>query len=421
MPGTTQSWRDEWRSRRGCERKLRVRWLLNPNEPPLENVELVEQNGVITDIRRLASPCAVEWAVMIPTLVNAHTHLEFSSLTEPIRPALPFQSWISSVIKWRRNAESSCGDAIQRGLAESQASGVMTVGEITTTAPVPSEHLSPGSKVVSFREIIGLQRDRIPELMRVAEQHLGVFDPIGSDPTGSDGSVIGGISPHAPYTVHPDLFEALIDLAATHNAVVAMHLAETTDELQLLQNGDGAFAEFLQTLGLWDSSTFPGGRSIREFIERLVAAPRALAIHGNYFSEDDIGFVARHANIATVYCARTHAFFGHTQYSIRQMLTAGARVLLGTDSRASNPDLSLWKEVQFCARHFPDIAVPRLLAMVTTDAADALGFPTAHYQIHQGAELRCVLLKSDCRPNNLLQLIQHPSTEPEVVLIESDG
>lgn len=412
MTTPLQLWKDDWQSRSGRERVLRVRWLLNPAQPPLENVEIVEQHGRISEIRPLsASARDVLPVILIPTLVNAHTHLEFSTLSEPIRPALPFQEWISAVIQWRRGADSNSDEAVRRGLAESLQGGVMFVGEITTTQPVCAEDIAEGCRVVSFREVIGLQQERIPELLQQTAAHFSRYSE-----SGSDDSIVGGISPHAPYTVHPELFSSLVELAVSRNAVVAMHLAETMDELELLHDGEGRFVDFLRGLGLWNSETFPGGRSIRDFLEQLVRAPRALAIHGNHFSHDDIQFMSRHANMATVYCPRTHAFFGHAPHPIRRLLAAGARVVLGTDSRASSPDLSLWKELQFIAMHFPDISVPRLLAMATTDAADALGLPIECHEIRAGAALRCVMLNADHDTINLRSLICHPSTQPAEVL-----
>lgn len=345
---------------------------------------------------------------MIPTLVNAHTHLEFSALSEPIRPALPFPDWIFAVIQWRRSTVDD-NTGVPQGLMESHRSGVSTIGEITTTQQVHARDLAEGNRVVSFREIIGLQRERILELHCQAELHLDTY---------ADESVICGLSPHAPYTVHPELFESLIELAVNRHAVVAMHLAETPDELELLHDGSGRFVDFLSQLGLWDTSTFPGGRSVRDFLEQLVRAPRALAIHGNYFSDEDIRFAARHSNLATVYCPRTHAFFGHKQHPILRLLAAGARVVLGTDSRASNPDLSVWKELQFVAAHFPDISIPQLLAMVTSDAADSLGLAVDNYSIRAGRHLRCVMLKTSSVESDLRQVICHATTQPTILIHE---
>jgi aminodeoxyfutalosine deaminase len=409
MTNPLQSWKDDWQSQNGSERILRVRWLLNPNESPLENIEIVEQHGRIAEIRPLAATIDnILPVIMIPTLVNPHTHLEFSSLLEPIRPALPFPDWISAVIQWRRSIVDRNIDGVPQGLMESQRVGVTTIGEITTTQLVDVRDLADGCRAVSFREIIGLQRERIPELLCQAEQHFAAA---------AAESIIHGLSPHAPYTVHPELFESLMDLAVNRHAVVAMHLAETRDELELLHDGKGHFVDFLTRLGLWDRSTFPGGKRIRDFLEQLVRAPRALAIHGNYFSDDDIRFVAGHANLTTVYCPRTHAFFGHEQHPIQRLLAAGARVVLGTDSRASNPDLSIWQELQFVAAHFPDIRIPQLLAMVTTDAANSLGLAVDDYSLRAGGKLRCVMLNTECIATDLRQVICHPTTQPATSIL----
>lgn len=416
MSNPLQLWKDEWHQQHGQERFLRVRWLLNPNQTPLENVELVEYEGLVAEIRALpASEADVLPAILIPALVNAHTHLEFSMLTDAICPALPFQDWITSLIQWRRARDPEDESSIRKGLAESRRYGVTSLGEITTTHAVLPIDVPEGSTVVSFREILGLQQEQIGELIQTASDHLN-----HTTPTAQRGSVQSGLSPHAPYSVHPNLYEALIELAVSRNAPVAMHLAETTDEIELLEDGKGAFAEFLQRRGLWNADVFPGGRLIRDFLEPLARVPRALAIHGNYFSSRDIHFLARHTNIATVYCPRTHAYFRHTPHPLPQLLEAGASVVLGTDSRASNPDLSVWKELQRVAAQFPEISIPQLLALVTTNAADAMGLPVKRHQILAERPLHAVMLNA-AEAGDLRSLVCHSSTQPVFTILGGDA
>jgi cytosine/adenosine deaminase-related metal-dependent hydrolase len=113
---------------------------------------------------------------------------------------------------------------------------------------------------------------------------------------------------------------------------------------------------------------------VLDYLRELTAAPRALAIHGNYLAADEIEFLAAHADrLAVVYCPRTHAWFGHTPYPLAHMLSAGVRVALGTDSRASNPDLSLLEEMRFVARHHPQLDPARVLELGTLAGALALG------------------------------------------------
>ena len=397
-----ERWKDEWLDRNGHERVLQARWLLNPDAEPLSNVQLTEQHGVVVDIRPISDSDTQDVLpiVLIPPLVNAHTHLEFSSLTQPLQPPQPFQDWIQAVMNWRRRESHSVADAVRSGLQESWQAGVRLIGEITTGEHDMQTGLH-GITVVSYRESIGLRPERIQAQLQETEKHLVANRQPG---------VIFGVSPHAPYTVHPDLLQELMTLAMKYQAPVAMHLAETTDELELLSCGRGPFADFLNSLGLFDPQTFPGDRSVLELLKELARAPKALAIHGNYFQDQDIAFLARHPNITTVYCPRTHSYFGHSAHPFRKMLSAGVRVILGTDSRASNPDLCLWHELQHAARLAPELPASQLLAMITTHAAEAMGIDSKDFRIRQGGTFPAALLSFDEPLSAIEDIVRHKAT-----------
>ena len=375
---------DRWKSEAGSIRTLKVRWLLNPGCAPIRNAGITEQNGIITDICSY-SDCAagdVLPVVLVPPLVNAHTHLEFSHLAEPLLPAQPFQAWISSLMQSRADSGANRDQSIRRGVQESQSNGVYAIGEISTTSN--SEALAEGPQsVVSFLEAIGLSPKRTREQILAAERHLTAAPRPG---------ILHGLSPHAPYTVHPELLRGLMHLAEKHKAPVAMHVAETTDEVELLTHGRGRFAGFLNSLGLFDRTTFPGGRRILDILKELSRAPRALVVHGNYLTNGDVEFLREHPNLTTVYCPRTHAFFGHPEHPLRRLRSAGCRVVLATDSRASSPDLNVFRELQFVARHFSEIPPGELLSMITTDAADSMGLDPTAFEVRVGGTLGGVLL-----------------------------
>lgn len=399
-----ERWKNEWTDQVGHERIVRVRWLLNPDSEPLQNVQVTEQHGTIVDIRLLADSDTrdVLPVMLLPPLVNAHTHLEFSSLTEPLQPRQPFQDWIKSVMKWRQAASTTVADAICTGLEESRHAGVRLIGEITTGEFNP-QRSHDNVTVVSFRECIGLLPERILDQLRETEKQLMANRQPG---------MIRGISPHAPYTVHPDLLQELMTLAIRHQAPVTMHLAETTDELELLSRGRGRFTDFLTGLGLFDPQTFPGDRTVLEFLRELSKAPKALAIHGNYFADQDLAFLAQHPNITTVYCPRTHSYFGHSAHPFRKMLSAGIRVVLGTDSRASNPDLNIWRELQHAARQAPELSAGGLVAMITTHAAEAMGIDARSFRVERGGTFDPVLLSFEVSLSEIHEIVRHASTMP---------
>jgi cytosine/adenosine deaminase-related metal-dependent hydrolase len=153
-----------------------------------------------------------------------------------------------------------------------------------------------------------------------------------------------------------------------------MHLAETREELELLRSGTGEFKRLLSGLGLWNEQLFCKPRRPMEYLRLLSKAPRSLVIHGNYLETDELEFIAANPQMTLVYCPRTHAAFGHAAHPWRRLMELGGRVALGTDSRASNPDLSMFGELQFLAQNHPDVSDVDLLRLGSIDGRRALGF-----------------------------------------------
>ena len=186
-------------------------------------------------------------------------------------------------------------------------------------------------------------------------------------------AVTGALSPHAPYTVLPELFERLVALAVEHRAPLCLHLAETQAELELLRDGTGELRDMLDRFGVWRADLHPRGRRPLDFLQQMAGLDHALIAHGNYLDADERAFLAQQPNIATVYCPRTHHFFGHSAHPWLELLAAGASVALGTDGRSSNPDYSLWSEVRWLDELTHGTQRPLLLELATIRGARALG------------------------------------------------
>jgi aminodeoxyfutalosine deaminase len=346
---------------------LRARWVLPMDRPPIAGGCVTVGDGQIVAVDAQPPAGAVVTdlgdVALLPGLVNAHTHLEFSDLAAPLgRPGMTLPEWIRLVIGERKRASHDQASAIATGLAESLACGVTTVGEISTAPAVAYEANGLQPSVVTFQESIGFSAQRVDSAFADVEQRF------------CDSPHPSGLSPHAPYTVHPRLLDRIVEMAAARGAPVAMHLAESPEELELLATGDGPFRELLEERSMCDAQAIPRGSRPMDYLQRLAAAPRALVIHGNYLTADELEFCGqRRHSMSVVYCPRTHAYFGHAPYPLAAMLQSGVRVALGTDSRASNPDLNLLAEARFAAQHFPQVEPAAWLRMATLDAAVALG------------------------------------------------
>jgi cytosine/adenosine deaminase-related metal-dependent hydrolase len=142
----------------------------------------------------------------------------------------------------------------------------------------------------------------------------------------------------------------------------------------------------------------------------LSFADRALVIHGNYLDDDELAFLAaRSERMAVVYCPRTHDFFGHRRYPLEKALAAGVNVAIGTDSRASNPDLSVLAELRFVAAHYPEVPRDTILRLGTLSGARALGL----------GRIGC-LEAGAFADLTVVRLPQREAVDPHDLVLESD-
>jgi aminodeoxyfutalosine deaminase len=380
--------------------RLLARWIFPVDQPPIERgvVEIVD--GIISAVEPLVGQSDSKTVdpgnvAIIPGLVNAHAHLEFSSLDSPIEPALPFTDWIGRLLAHRRERPGSIQEYTTAGIDEATKTGSSLVGDIVTGDWSPECLPGNGAAVVAFRELIGLLPNQVAPQLELARQHISDCRNAARE---GQGGLAPAISPHAPYSVCPELFHQLVDLARVEDVPLCIHLAETLAELELLKSGTGEFFEMLSRFDLWRDGTIPKGTRAMDYLQPLSDLPHALIAHGNYLADDEISFLATHPNIATVVCPRTHAFFGHRNHPWERLLDAGASVCIGTDGRSSNPDYSLWSELQFLARTSGVARAPQILDAGTRQGAHALGQENATGTITVGkrADLTVISLEESC-------------------------
>lgn len=373
----------------GSPVSYRARWVFPVDQPPLANgVVTVAGNQIISVGTKGTDTTWIDLGnvALLPALINAHTHLEFSLFDQPFgSPGQSFAAWLKQVVRWRREQPAVLGQetlALAKGLQESEASGVAVVGEIATPmfAEVWSGRERDESPVL-FLELLSLNPERVGPLCAQAEEFTRVPGT-------------RGLSPHAPYTVHPEILARAVRLSAERQFPIAMHLAESREELELLNLQTGPLVELLKSLAAWYPESLAKGLRPLDYLQTLSRAHRALVAHGNFLQDDEIKYLGQHREqMSVVYCPRTHAYFDHGPYRLAEMLRSGVRVAVGTDSRASNPDLSIWNELKFVRETHPQIAPEEILRMGTLAGAEALGVAALFGSITAGKSAALVTLE----------------------------
>jgi aminodeoxyfutalosine deaminase len=376
---------------------LTARWVFPVEGPPLvcgvvviagEKVVAVEPHGRLTPDLDLGD------AAILPGLVNAHTHLDLSGMRGLAPPTPEFTNWLKRVIAYRRlRTPEQVQDDIRAGLAECLRYGTTLLGDISGDGGSWDALADAPLRAVIYREFLGLSKDRAAGAWERLDRWLASRT---ATPTCRPGA-----SPHAPYSVRSSLFLA----GSTRGVPVAVHLAETAAELELLMLRRGPFVPFLRDLGVYDPD---GLAEDADHVLRLLnGLSPTLIVHGNFLSPA----AAIPANASMVYCPRTHSAFSHPPHPFREFLARGVRVAVGTDSLASNPDLDVLAEIRFLHRLYPDIPGAVLLRMATLSGAEALGWADETGSLAPGksADLIVVPLPDrDDEPHRLLLASDFP-------------
>ncbi len=280
------------------------------------------------------------------------------------------------------------------GVKESVRCGVTTIGNIETQWSMLSTSLVNIAAYYELRALRPADIEASAALTRLLSR-----------------TEFAGLSPHAPYTVHQRLLQIAIEIARAEGRQVVMHLAESREELQLLQTSRGPFRDLLEERGWWVPGAIRLGARPLDYIEALSRVDRTIVIHGNYLDDEEIRFVGENSNrMSVVYCPRTHAYFGHESYPLQNMLHAGVRVALGTDSRASNPDLELRQEMRYVIDHH-GVVPSDALKMGTLEGARALG------QLNR----RGTIANEKFADLAIIQLPNRSATDPHELLFDDEA
>lgn len=369
---------------------IQARWLFPVCAPPLENGTVTIADGRIVAVdKRGPRPVDLDLGnvAITPGLVNAHTHLDLTRL--PAAPAPDFTAWLQDVIAYRRRrSPEQVQDDIRAGIAESLRFGTTLLGDISAGGASWDILAQAPLRAVVYHELLGLPRHRADNALRQAKEWL-------NSRSGS-ASCRPGLSPHAPYSVSRWLFQSAAREALDRHLPLAIHLAETLAERDLLASHQGPFVPFLADLAVLDADELVG--SWEEVLQlHARAAPLAYA-HGNYLDRR----IAIPPGATIVYCPRTHAAFGHPPHPFRDFLDRGISVALGTDSLSRD----VLAEARFLRKLHPELPGNVLLTMATLAGARALGWDkeTGSLQPGKSADL-IVLPVPDCDSGDPHELI----------------
>ncbi|MBN2405552.1 MAG: amidohydrolase family protein [Coriobacteriia bacterium] len=347
-------------------------WAITPGAKTLEHGAVLISGNRIHDVDTKDAlvarhPGAVlrdhPGCVIMPGLVNAHTHLALTALHGVVPPDKDLPSWIDRITRviLSLNGDDFAASAAE-GASQCLLGGTTVAGDIVYGPESTAAAGDTGLGGVYFWEVLGINASRLPETLQKLE-FPGT--PVEECPP----RMRCGLSPHTPYTSGPELLKAMKRTADELRIPFCIHAAESSAELQLLKAGTGPFASKAERLA---QGFQPPRMGAIRYLDSLGVLDDAIVVHCVHLQAGESHLLARKSR-GVVLCPRSNALLGNGEPPVRKLLDAGVRIALGTDSAASNTDLDLFAEARVLKEIEPSLTASQLVLMMTETGADVLG------------------------------------------------
>ena len=366
---------------------IRARTVVPMASDPIDNGAVAVNNSEITaigpfdGIRRQHGGDVLDLGEMIlmPGLINAHCHLDYTVLRGKIAPQTQFADWIRAInAEKAKLSEPDYIASIQAGFSEARRFGTTTIANLTAFPQLVASIEEP-IRSWWFGELIDVRSpEQAEQIVDGAVAHL-------------KSARRWGLAPHAPFTASPRLYSRCEEIARRENVLLTTHLAESRDEMQMFRDGAGAAFDFLKSIGR--SMEDCGGETpVARFLRTRTADDRWIIAHLNELADTDFELLKAAPKFHIVHCPRSHSFFGHVPFALERLRATGFNVCLGTDSLASNSDLSLFAEMRDLIQKKPGVPPREVLEMATVNGARAINQRDSLGVIQPGARADLIAL-----------------------------
>ncbi len=379
--------------------------------PPIENGAVVVKGDTIAAVGPWDG-LRPAWAgeaedlgdvILMPGLINAHCHLDYSGLRGAILRPESFAGWIQRINAVKRNlSEDDFLAAIEKGLSECLHTGTTTLLNIESFPSLLPRMRRPSVRTWWFFELIDLRQT--PPADEIVSAALKFF---AQRPEWRGGV---GLSPHAPYTASIELYLLTRAIARRHGLPVTTHVGESHEEQMMFADGAGPLFSFLQSIGRPMGDCGNGRSPLRLLADAAAIGPETIIAHLNELPVQDEELLRPGGylhNVSVVHCPLSHRYFSHRPFPLERLRKLDINVCLGTDSLASNQTLSIFEEMRATRESFPSLSANELIAMATINGARALGLEGRLGVLRQGAFADMIAVRGGDHSDLATRIVEH--------------
>ncbi len=326
-------------------------------------VRLDREGHIIELVDRIDSKYNV-YEFLSPAFINSHCHLELSHLKRAIPEGTGIPGFIQKVQRFRNTDRDMVKMAASAADYAMKAYGTIAVGDISNSPVTMEVKLKSSLRYHTFVESFGFDPKMASEIAKKNEQLVKAFREKGLSATGV---------PHAPYSVSSDLIKYLLKENFEPKCI---HMQESLAEDDFIREGKGELTGALKTLGV-DLQNHQGKQvsPLLYMLSQIRNDQKILFVHGTMTQTAEMDLIkSDFPNAAFCACPRANLYIEETLPDYPGFHKSGLKMLIGTDSLASNYDLDIWAEIETIQNHYPEIPFEEIIAWATGNAADFFGW-----------------------------------------------
>lgn len=354
-----------------------------------KGVVAIDKAGMIRGIYEETDPAIMDAdkefyeGVLIPGFVNAHCHIELSHMLGKTKKGTGLPTFLADVIKKRETKEKDILAKIAAADKMMYENGIQVVGDhVNTDLSVKTKSNSP-IQYHTFVEVMAMTKEDIQTRVDKARDIEFYFDANHAS-----------ITPHAPYSCSKELFKAFRKLVNEDN-ILSIHNQESNEENKLYRYKEGEFLQFYEEMG-FNAEAFKAQarNSIQSYLAHLPKNNPLLLIHNTYTSLKDIDFIDRlDRDVYFCVCPKSNLYIEGKLPKILNFVPNQNRMIVGTDSLASNDTLDILEELKVISAHAKQLDFLQILQWATINGAEALGLADKFGSIEVGKTPGLVLLE----------------------------
>lgn len=315
--------------------------------------------------------------ILCPGFVNSHCHLELSHMKGVVAEKTGLPKFITEIVSRREDNAHLKSEKIAQADNEMWENGIQAVGDICNTADTLETKRNSRINYHSFVEVFAFDPSRAKVALQTGIEVATEYQNAGLKST---------IVPHAPYSVSEELFEGIDEQQTRFPGTVSLHNQETESEDEMFVSGTGKLVDTFKGLGIDFSNFKPQKHSSLQYaLPQLPKGQNAILVHNTCSTKEEMELAnTLRETLFWCACANANLYIENRIPNIPMWLNTGATVCVGTDSLASNHQLSILDELKLIQEHYSEIPLSRLLKMATLNGAQALNLDKKIGSFQQG-------------------------------------